>query len=162
MRIAWHESPEELAGLLRRHGLTPERVGDVEAAWQAFREFLARPVDGLAPGPDSDADGFVVQWGRHGWHDHLPSLSFTRQLAVHGNEPEYWQVSLDMVFPDAPALAGLDRLDVQNSGFDFSPPGPGRDRAIGAVRRELRRHPTLRALWAATPLRSGVTLERAD
>ncbi|MEU2667211.1 hypothetical protein [Micromonospora sp. NPDC007220] len=171
MGIAWRDSPEELVVLLRRHGLTPDQVDNVEAAWKAFREFLTRPVDGLEPGPDSDADGFIVQWGRYSWHDLLPSLSFTRQLAVDVREawtetdwyqPEYWQVSLDLVFPDAPVLADLDRLNVQNTGFDFSPPGPERDRAIGEAAWEVQHYPTLQALWASTPLRSAVTLCRAD
>ncbi|MEV1319973.1 hypothetical protein AB0J14_28285 [Micromonospora arborensis] len=115
-------------------------MDNVETAWKAFREFLAQPVDGLEAGLDSDADGFIVQWGRYSWHDQLPSLSFTRQLAVDVREtwtetdwyqPEIWQVSLDLVVPDASALADLDQLDIQDTGFDFSPPGPERDRAIG-------------------------------
>jgi hypothetical protein len=169
--IAWRDSPEELAKLLRRHGLTPDRVDNVEAAWKAFREFLAQPVDGLEPGPDSDVDGFIVQWGRHSWHDRFPSLSFTRQFAVDVRDtwtetdwyqPEYWQVSLDLVFPDTPALADLAQLSVQNTGFDFSPRGSERDHAIGEAEWELQHYPTLQALWASTPLRSAVTLDRAD
>ena len=171
MGVAWRDSPEELIGLLRRHGLSPDRVDDVEAAWKAFREFLAQPVDGLEPGPDSDADGFIVQWGRYSWNDHLPSLSFTRQFAVDVRDfwtetdcyqPEYWQVSLDLIFPDAPALADLARLNVQDTGFDFSPPGPARDHAISEAEWELQHYPALQALWTSTPLRSAVTLLRAD
>ncbi|WP_444947606.1 hypothetical protein [Micromonospora ureilytica] len=41
MGITWRESPEELVGLLRLHGLTPDRVDNVETAWKAFRQFLA-------------------------------------------------------------------------------------------------------------------------
>ena len=171
MGVAWRDSPEVLVGLLGRRGLVAGRVDDVAAAWAAFREFLAAPVDGLEPGPDSDADGFIVQWGRYSWHDRLPSLSFTRQFAVDVRDastepdwyqPEFWQVSLDMVFPDAPAFADLARLDVQNTGFDFSAPGPERESAIREAEEELRRYPTLRALWAATPSRSAVALDRAD
>lgn len=171
MGISWRDSPDELAGLLRRHRLTPERVDDVDAAWRAFREFLARPVDGLEPGPDSDADGFIVQWGRYAWHERLPSLSFTRQFAVDVRavwteadwyQPELWQVSLDLVFPDTPALADLDRLNVRDTGFDFSPPGPERDQAIADAEWELRQYPALRALWASTPSRSTISLDRAD
>lgn len=171
MGIVWRDSPEELVGLLRRHGLTPDRVDNVEAAWKAFREFLAQPVDGLEPGVDSDADGFIVQWGRYSWHDRLPSLGFTRQFAVDVRDtsaetdwyqPEYWQVSLDLVFPDTPALADLDRLNVQSTGFDFSPIGPERDHALSEAEWELQRYPTLQKLWASTPIRSAVTLDRAD
>ncbi|MEV1319968.1 hypothetical protein AB0J14_28255 [Micromonospora arborensis] len=146
-------------------------MDNVETVWKAFREFLAQPVGGLEPGPDSDADGFIVQWGRYSWHDWLPSLSFTRQFAVDVRgtwtetdwyQPEIWQVSLDLIFPDAPALADLDKLDVQDTGLDFSPPGPGRDHAIGEAESEVQRYPTLQALWASTPAHSAVTLDRAD
>lgn len=171
MGIAWRESPEVLVGLLRRHGLARDRVDDIDKAWRAFCEFLAQPVDGLEPGPDSDADGFIVQWGRYSWHDRLPSLSFTRQFAVDVRatwtetdwyQPEYWQVTLEMVFLDAPTLADLDQLNVQDTGFDFSPPGPERDRAVTEAEREIRLYPTLQALWASTPQRSTVTIDQAD
>ncbi|WP_433652065.1 hypothetical protein ACQP2C_06215 [Micromonospora zamorensis] len=171
MGVTWRESPEELVGLLRLHGLTPDRVNNVETAWKAFRQFLAQPVDGLEPGPDSDADGFIVQWGRYSWHDRLPSLSFTRQFAVDVRgtwtetdwyQPEIWQVSLELVFPDAPALADLDRLNVQDTGFDFSPPGPERDHATGEAESQAQHHPILQALWASIPVHSAVMLDRAD
>ena len=71
MAIAWRDSPEQLVVLLGRHGPVADRVDDVGPAWTAFREFLAAPVDGPEPGPDSDADGFIVQWGRYSWHDRL-------------------------------------------------------------------------------------------
>ena len=171
MGIAWRDSAEELAGLLRRHGLDPDRVDTVETAWQAFCAFLAQSVEGLEPGPDSDADGFIVQWGRYSWHDGLPSLSFTRQLAVDVRDswtetdwyqPEYWQVSLDLVFADTPALADLDQLEAHSTGFDFSPPGPERDRAVSAAAEEIQRHGALRELWASRPVRSTITLDCAD
>jgi hypothetical protein len=53
-----------LGGLLRQHGLTPEPLGNIDIAWTAFCEFLAMPVDGLESELDSDADGFIGQWGR--------------------------------------------------------------------------------------------------
>jgi len=168
--IVWRDAPEVLAGLLRRHGLDPDRVDNVDVAWKAFCEFLAQGFDGLEPGPDSDADGFIVQWGRYSWHDRLPSLGFTRQFAVDVRatwtetdwyQPEYWQVSLDLVFPDLPALADLDQLNVQSTGYDFSPPGPERDHAISEAEWEIRHYPTLQALWASAPLRSTVTLDQA-
>jgi hypothetical protein len=158
--IAWRDSPEVLVGRLRQHGLAADRVDNVDMAWKAFCEFLAQPVDGLEPEPDSDADGFIVQWGRYSWHDRLPSLSFTRQFAVDVRgtwtetdwyQPEYSQVSLHLVFPDAPTFADLDQLNVQDTGFDFSPPGPERDRAISEAEWEIRHYPTLQALWASTP-----------
>jgi hypothetical protein len=169
--IAWRDSPQELAGLLRRHGMDPDRVDNVQAAWEAFCDFLAVPVDGLEQDPDSDVDGFIVQWGRYSWHHKLPSLNFTRQFAVDARtfwtgtawyQPEYWQLGLDLVFPDVPALADLDQLNVHNTGFDFSPIGPERDHAITEAEWELRQYPTLQALWTSTPLRSAVTLDRAD
>jgi hypothetical protein len=159
-----------LVGLLRRHGLVEDRIANVDAAWAVFCAFLGQPVEGMEPGPDADADGFIVQWGRYSWHDGLPSLRFTRQLAVDVRavwtetdwyQPEYWQLSLDLVFPDAPVLADVDQLNVQGTGFDFSPPGPGRDHAISEAEWEIRQYPTLQALWASTPIRSTVTLDRA-
>jgi hypothetical protein len=169
--VAWRDSPGVLVGLLRVYGLAPDRVDDVDKAWRAFCEFLALPIDGLEPEPDNDADGFIVQWGRYSWHDRLPSLSFTRQFAVDVRatwtetdwyRPELWQVSLDLLFPDAPVLADLDQLNVQDTGFDFSPPGPERDRAVREAEWEIRQHPTLQVLWASTPQRSTVTLDTAD
>ncbi|GAA1645255.1 hypothetical protein [Actinoplanes couchii] len=170
MAIAWRDSPEALVEILRRRGLDPDRVDNVEAAWAAFGEFLREPIDGLEPDPDSDADGFIVQWGRYGWHDRLPSLSFTRQYAVNMRatwtepdwyQPEHWHVNLTLVFPDAPALADLGQLNVQDTGFDFSPPGAERDHAIREAEWEMNHYPTLRALWKSVPSSSAVTLDQA-
>jgi hypothetical protein len=104
-------------------------------------------------------------------NDGLPSLSFTRQFAVDVRaewtetdwyQPEYWQVNLVMVFPDQPALADLDRLNTHNSGFYFERPGAGMEEALREVLWEFGQYPTLQTLWASTPLRSAVVLERAD
>ena len=169
--VAWRDSPEVLARLLREHGQDPNRVSNVEAAWQAFRSFLACPVDGLDPGPDSDADGFIVQWGRYGWNDMRPTLTFTRQFAVDVRttwtesdwyQPEYWQVNLELVFDDAPALADVGQLEVQDSGFDFSPPGPAQDHAFSEVEWEVQQYPTLQALWTSTPVQSSLDIDYAD
>lgn len=163
--------PGELLRLLGQHGLNPDRVDNVETAWTVFGEFLAQPIDGLAAGERDNADGFIVQWGRYSWHDRLPGLSFTRQFAVDvrdggaesdGSRPDYWQVSLDLVFPDAPAFADLDQLHVRNMGFDFGRPGPERSHAIGEAKRKLYDYPALQALWTTIPLRSAVTLDPAD
>lgn len=171
MRVGWRDSREVLARLLREHGQDPSRVTNVEAAWQAFRSFLASTIDGLEPGPDSDGDGFIVQWGRHGWNNRRPSLTFTRQMAVDARatwaesdwyQPEYWQVNLELIFDDTSALADVDQLEVQDSGFDFSSPGPEQDRAFREVEWEIQQYPTLQALWASTPVRSSLTLDNAD
>ena len=171
MGVGWRDSRAVLARLLREHGQDPGRVTNVEAAWQAFRSFLATPIDGLEPGPGSDADGFIVQWGRYEWNDRRPSLTFTRQMAVDVRatwtasgwyQPEYWQLDLELVFDDAPALADVDQLEAQDTGFDFSPPGPEQDHAFRAVEREIQQYPTLQALWASTPVRSSLNLDNAD
>jgi hypothetical protein len=170
--VAWRDSAEVLARLLRAHGQDPDRVDSVEQAWRAFCAFLAQPVDGLEPGgQDSDADGFIVQWGRYGWNDRLPSLTFTRQYAVDVREPwtepdwypqELWQVSLHLVFSDHPALTDLGELPATDTGFDFSPPGPQREAALRDAEQEIQRFPTLRALWASRVLRSQIQFDCTD
>ena len=171
MGDGWQNSAKLLAGMLREHDQDPDRVANVEVAWQAFRSFLTRPIDGLEPDPDSDADGFIVQWGRYGWNDRRLSLTFTRQMAVDVRatwtesdwyQPEYWQVNLELLFDDAPELADVDQLEVHDTGFDFSPPGPEQDRAFREVEREIQQYPPLRALWASTPVRSSLSLYQAD
>jgi hypothetical protein len=160
-----------LARLLREHGQDPSHVTSVEAAWQAFRSFLASPVDGLETGPGSDADGFVLQWGRYGATEMRPSLTFTRHLAVDVRatwmesdwyQPEYWQVNLELAFDDTPSLADIDQLEVAEKGLDFSAPGPEQDRAFRDVEWEIQQYPTLQALWASTPVHSTLNLESAD
>ncbi|MEU4428752.1 hypothetical protein AB0F81_49770 [Actinoplanes sp. NPDC024001] len=169
MGFLWRDAAQMLAGRLRRYGVDPGHVHDVAVAWQAFTEFLALPVDGLEP-VENDADGFMVQWGRYSWNDRLPGLSFTRQFAVDVRDawagkdwyqPEIWQVSLDMVFPDTPELAQFGRPGPADTGLDFSAPGPERDRAVRAVEQRLTQDPTLRAAWASRPARSSVTLDEA-
>lgn len=170
MGVGWRDSPEVLAGLLREHGQDPDQVTNVEAAWQAFRSFLANPIDGLEP-DDSDADGFIIQWGRWGWNDRRPSLTFTRQIAVNARatwtesdwyQPELWQLNLELIFNDAPELADLDQPEMRIPGFDFSPPGPEQDHALREIERKVQQYPTLQALWASTPVRSRLDLEPTD
>jgi hypothetical protein len=160
-----------LARLLRELGQDPDRVTSVEAAWQAFQSFLAHPVEGLEAGPDSDADGFIVQWGRYGGNDRRPSLTFTRQFAVDIRatwpepdwyQPEHWQVNLELAFDDAPALADLGELEVADSGFDFRTPGPEQDEVFRDVEWEIQQYQALRALWASTPAVSSITMYQAD
>jgi hypothetical protein len=171
MGVAWQDAREVLARLLRDHGQEPDLVASVEAAWQAFRSFLAAPIDGLEPDPGSDADGFIIQWGRYGWNDMHPSMTFTRQMAVDVKgswtesdwyQPELWQLNLELVFDDVQALAGVDQLGVRDTGFDFSPPGPERAHALREVERVIQQHPVLQVLWASTPVRSRLDLENAD
>ena len=71
-------------------------------------------------------------------------------------------MNLELVFDDVPALADVDELDVTNTGFDFTPPGPGQDHAFREVKWEIQQYPTLQALWASTPVRSSLDLDRAD
>ncbi|WP_433789163.1 hypothetical protein [Actinoplanes sp. CA-252034] len=166
MGLLWRDAARVLADLLRRYGVDPERVHDVAAAWHAFTDFLALPVDGLEPA-ENDVDGFMVQWGRYSWNDRLPSVAFTRELIIDARgsrvgeapyQPEIWQVSLDMVFPDTPELAELGRPGAADTGLDFSRPGPERDRAVHAMEQRLRQHPALQAAWASSPAHSSLTL----
>jgi len=162
MGIPWRSSAEALAQIMRRHGTDPGAVGDVEAAWGAFGEFLHVEVDGIDPEPNSDADGFIVQWGRYSLNDQRPSLSFTRQLAVvdgGDRQPEYWQLDLHMIFDDGPELAGIDDLDIQDTGFSFEPIGPRRAAELAAMRTGMARYPQLSAVWRATPVGSALSFE---
>jgi hypothetical protein len=167
----WRESLEVFAGLLREHGQDHAHVSDGESAWQAFSSFLACPVDGLEPGPDTDADGFILQWGRYGWNNTQPSLTFTRQFAVDVRatwteqdwyQPEYWKVELDLIFNDEPALAGIDQSGSGNTGFDFSPPVTALQRALRDAEQKVRNYPALRTLWESIPARSSLHLHSAD
>jgi hypothetical protein len=171
MGVGWRDSREVLAGLLHEQSQDPDRLTDVEATWRVFRSFLALPIDGLEPDPGSDADGFIVQWGRYSWNDRRPSLSFTRQMAVDVRatwmepdwyQPEVWHLELKLVFEDSPALVDLGQLGVRNTGFNFSPPGPEQDRVFGRIGRQIQQYPALQALWASTPMHSSLNLYNAD
>jgi hypothetical protein len=169
MPIDWRSSAETLARLLHSHGAGADDIADVETAWQAFSEFLQVEIAGLDPDPDSDADGFIVQWGRYSWNHRRPSLTFARQLAVvvescdhPDRQPELWQVNLEMLFDDSPDLVGIDALPRQDTGFDFAPIGPKRRAAVAELRTALARNPPLQAAWRATPVTSELTLDRAD
>jgi hypothetical protein len=110
--VSWQSSIEVFSGLLRQRGVDPDAVADVHGAWAAFEEF---------------------QWGRWSWNDSRPSLSFTRQLAIPDAEdpdgqPGYWQVELEMTFPDVPSLVDLGELNESSTGFSFDPIGPPRAR----------------------------------
>ncbi|GAB3831508.1 hypothetical protein GCM10027610_021750 [Dactylosporangium cerinum] len=160
------------AQILRRHGVDPAAVTDVEAAWRAFGEFLDVEVDGVDP--DQDGDGFVIQWGRNSWTDGRLSLTLTRQLIVHDDaDPEddedayegyeghddFWQVELTMCFADEPDLVGLDGLEIQDTSFAFDPIGPARTAALAEARATMERHAQLRAVWRVTPVGSELTFD---
>jgi hypothetical protein len=168
MPIYWRSGAEVFGRQLREHGLEPDAVTDVEAAWEAFEEFLQTPVDGIVSGDDADADGFIVQWGSWSWNDKRPSLSFTRQLAIPDADdpewqPSYWHVELEMTFQEEPGLAGLDELNESSSGFSFDPIGPARSAEVVALRDHyLGLYPQLQVLWHATPVSSKLSLFQAD
>lgn len=153
---------------MRRRGVEPDAVRDVEVAWQAFCEFLQVGVEGIE-GPDDDGDGFIVQWGRWDWNGDRPALSFGRRLAVsaaHGRDdpawqPEYWHVELQLVFAEDPAWVDLGSLARQDTGFRFDGIGGSRATALGEIRSLLTSYPQLAALWQAEPLRSDLALECA-
>jgi hypothetical protein len=167
--IGWRDSAQEFARILRRRGLDPDAVHDVEGAWQAFCEFMQLEVDGIDPEPDSDADGFIVQWGRYSWNDGRISLSFTRQLAAVEEVdlydevgPVLWQVSLTMMFDDSPELQGVDGVPTADTGFSFEPIGPERVAALAEARVFMQSHGPLHWLWQTIPARSGVVLDATD
>lgn len=125
MPIRWQSSAEVFASILRRHGVEPDAVRDVEATWAAFQEFAQIEVDGIEAS-DSDGDSIIAQWGRWDWNVDLPALSFGRLLQVAGDsdrndphwQPTYWQVALELHFADDPAWSDVDQLGFQDTGFD--------------------------------------------
>ncbi|MFG1920261.1 hypothetical protein [Micromonospora sp. NPDC048898] len=155
--MLWPDLADILRGLLRQHGLDPNRVENPESAWRVFSAFLAIEIDGLESEPASNADGFDVSWGRYSWSDELPTLSFNRHLMVDEArpdwyQPERWRLSLDMVFPDLPAFTDVGELDTQSSGIYYERPGSGMDDAVREALWEVERYPALQALWTSRPL----------
>ncbi|MFF3633124.1 hypothetical protein [Streptomyces sp. NPDC002250] len=156
------------ARILRQHAVDPDAVRDVAAAWEAFGEFLQIEVQGIER-PENDGDGFIVEWGKWGWNDNHPALSFSRLLAVSESDdrddpdwqPEYWKVELQLIFAEDPAWADLDRLGHQDTGFDYDEIGAPRIAALGEMRQFIESYPQLAAMWRAEPTRSGLALERA-
>ncbi|GAA1658115.1 hypothetical protein ACFQY4_17340 [Catellatospora bangladeshensis] len=67
-----------------------------------------------------------------------------------------------MVFADQPALADIDKMNTQDSGICYERLGPALDEALREALWEVEQQPTLQVLWAGTPLRSAVELERSD
>ncbi|MFR9780108.1 hypothetical protein ACL02O_29130 [Micromonospora sp. MS34] len=167
MHIPWRTSLDAFAEIMRRHGVDPDTVTDVEAAWGAFAEFLQLDIAGIDPTPDSDADGFIIQWGRRSWSDNRLILTFTRQLAIAdvGDrddpywQPELWQLDLEMAFDDEADLIGLDSFDVHDTGFEFAPTGPLRAAALADTWATAQQHASVRAAWITAPASSGLSFE---
>lgn len=152
--------------MIRRQGLDPNQVESPGSAWTVFWAFLALDIDGLELDLGGFEDGFEVSWGRAGWSDGLPSLSFNRYLAVDvsaawptptGYVPERWKLSLDMVFPDETSFADVGKLNTQGSGVYYERPGPATGDALREVLWEVEHFSTLQALWRSTPLWSAVS-----
>ncbi|SDS92389.1 hypothetical protein [Actinoplanes derwentensis] len=152
------ENPRETFDrLLLNHHVHPENLGDVESAWLAFTEFTQTEIDHLDPAATTEADGFIVQWGRYSWIDRTAALTFTRRLALLTDDgPGCWQVSLDMRFP------GFHTLPTGDTGLDFTPVGPGRAAALAQIRATIKSLPQLYALWRAVPRRSTLTFELTE
>lgn len=152
---------------MRSRGLDPDAVDNVETAWVAFGEFLQTGVDGVL-GPDDDGDGFIVEWGRWGWNDHRPALSFGRQLAVSDSgdrgdpywQPDYWKVDLQVSFAPDPAWDDLERVPFHDTGFDFKEIGPLRTAALVESRSFVQSYPQLRAMWQGRPVHSCLMFEQ--
>jgi hypothetical protein len=169
MPTVWRDSADAFANTLRRHGVEPDAVTNVEAAWCAFVEFLQLDIEDIEPA-DEDGDGFIVQWGRWSWNDHRPSLSMTRQLAVvdasskdaYDYQPELWQIVLTMLFDDRPELQRLEPPETSDTDFRFEPIGPMRSAALAEIHEQAQRHALVRALWAMRPASSQLTLESVD
>ncbi|MFE2098457.1 hypothetical protein [Streptomyces sp. NPDC059468] len=159
---------DAFARILRQRAVDPDAVRDVAAAWDAFGEFLQIEVEGIERS-ENDSDGFIVEWGKWGWNDNHPALSFSRLLAVSESDdrddpdwqPKYWKVALQLVFAEDPAWTDLDRLGHQDTGFDYDEIGAPRIAALGEMRQFIESYPQLAAMWRAEPTRSGLALERA-
>lgn len=168
MPTTWRAAAESFARLLRKHGVQPAAVTDVEAAWRAFDEFAQTEIGGVAPA--DDGDGFIVQWGRRSWGDNRLFLTLTRQLAVvdlgdrddPDRQAELWHVELEIAFDDEPALVVLEPgLDAPDTGFRFDPIGSLRATALAEVRVQAQRQALVRAMWTAIPVNSELRFDCA-
>lgn len=137
MVIDWGSGPAVLAGMLRRHGQDPEAVQDVEAAWQAFAEFMTLGIDSADGSDDADADGFIIQWNRR-------TLTFTRQLII---DDQVRQLHLELT---------VDVADHGDTGFGFRPADDVADLRVSALA-----HPPVRAAWSVIPAGSRIAVEHA-
>ncbi|GAA0976234.1 hypothetical protein GCM10009555_035430 [Acrocarpospora macrocephala] len=131
------------------------------AAWAAFAEFAQTNIAGIDTRPDSDSDGFILQWGRWSWNDHRPSMSFTRQVAVPCENDQFeglvelWQIELVLFYEDSVALSSYSD---QDTGFYF----PNGDEEWQVALMEGQDFPPLQAVAKTAPVSSSLTLEHAD
>ena len=73
-----------------------------------------------------------------------------------------WQTDLTLCFSDSETLVGIAAPDQSNTGFRFDDIGPGRERELVAMRATMRAYPLVEALWPTPPVRSRLSLDRAD
>lgn len=168
MVTSWRDGREVFARLLRQHGADPDHVGSVAAAWDAFQDFAQVELAGVEPGEDGEALG--IGWGVSSWNDELPALYFARHLAVIdlGNrddefwQPQYWSVDLELLFAEHPSWEGLNEMAWRGSEAYYAPIGSARAASLTEAAEYARSFPQVAALWQATPIRSNLSLERAD
>ncbi|WP_181649667.1 hypothetical protein [Streptomyces sp. WAC00263] len=168
MPVSWRSSADAFAEILQRRGVEPDAVVDVEAAWEAFEEFVQVSLTGIE-GPENDGDCIIAQWGKWDWNEEQPTLSFGRQLAVSEGDrrdpdwqPAYWLVELELRFADDPAWSDIDSVGLQDTGFDAAEIGAPRTAVLADIHRLVHSYPQLAAMWRAQPVRSRVALERND
>jgi len=154
--------------LLRARGQDPAAVTDTAEAWAAFQEFLHAELEGIyRPSEDWDSDGFIVEWGRYSWNQHRQSLSFSRLIAVEGEhddiedsdehwQPEYWQVSLELIFDDSVEVR--DEFESATGHYFFN---GVQDLRAGLTDVSETCGPLNTAL-TLTPIASSVTFDRVD
>ncbi|MDP9847699.1 hypothetical protein [Streptosporangium lutulentum] len=154
--VAWQAGPDLLACILRRHGQAPDAITDTMAAWAAFAEFAQTKVTGIDTRPDSDSDGFILQWGRRSWNDHRPSMSFARQVAVPCADGQFdgcgelRQIELVLLYEDSGVTSSHPD---QDTGFFF----PNGDEEWQAALGEAQDFPPFQAVAAAAPVSSSLT-----
>ena len=101
--LSWREGVHELRRLIMAEGGDPGEVHDVDLAWQAFRAFLAVPLDGLFDRWDGDveADTLVIEFPVSDWSDDRPGLLIARRFAIASVE---WRNGV----PGEPAVSNYD------------------------------------------------------
>ncbi|GAB3163770.1 hypothetical protein [Microbispora hainanensis] len=159
--IDWRDAPDLLAEILRQHGQTPGAITDTRAVWAAFAEFAQTKLNGIAIQPNSDSDGFILQWGRWSWSGHRPSMSFIRQVAVPRDDDQFgsvvahWQIELVLFYEES---AVLSLHPNQDTGFYF----PTCNDEWRAALMEAQDFPPFQAVIESAPVGNSLTLEPAD